>query len=188
MHVTVTGRHFEVTPALRSYLDVRLARMHRYLGNIQSAHVMLSAEKQRHRAEVVLRADGREFAGKDVSEDMWSAVDRVAEKLDRQLRRHKDKRTSARKNAGKPVMNGGSRQGTLRVVRADSIGRGADVHELVAAGDYDIEALSVDDAILKLENGQEAFVVFTSRATDAIHVVYKLPDGNYGVLNLHAST
>jgi putative sigma-54 modulation protein len=187
MHVTVTGRHFEVTPALRSYLDVRLARMERYAGSIHSAHVTLSAEKHRHRAEIALRSHGKEFTGKDVSEDMFSAVDRVAEKLDKQLRRFKDRRTSARKNAGKTVVNGVGRHGTLRVLRADTVGRGPHEHELVMAGEYDIDALTVDDAIVRLENGRDAFVVFASRATDGIHVVYKLPDGNYGVLNLHAA-
>jgi len=187
MHVTVTGRHFEVTPALRSYLDVRLARMHRYLGEIQSAHVMLSMEKHRHRAEVVLRANGKDFTGKDVSADMFSAVDRVAEKLDKQLRRFKDRRTSARKTAGKSAVNGESRQGTLRVVRADSIGRGPDVHELVTAGDYDIETMSIDEAVAALEARRGTFLVFASSATASLHVVYKLPEGDFGILDLHAS-
>ena len=54
--------------------------------------------------------------------------------------------------------------------------------------DIEIEKLSVDDAILKLEKLDEEFMVLANRATDALHVVYKLPDGNYGVLNLEASS
>jgi putative sigma-54 modulation protein len=185
MQVTVTGRHFEVSPALRSYLDERLNRMHRYMGKIQSAHVTLSAEKHRHHAEIVLHLGGRDFTGKEVSEDMQSAVDRVTEKLEKQLLRFKDKRTTARKRAG--GLNGAAKQGTLRVVRADSVGKGLDGLEILEAGDYAIEDLTVDEAIGKLEERGDRFVVFTNRGTDLIHVVYKLPDGNFGVLNLHAA-
>lgn len=189
MQVTVTGRHFDVTPALRAYLDVRLARMHRYLSDIQSAHVMLSSEKHRNRAEVVLHANGKEFTGKDDATDMFSAIDRVAQKLDKQLRRHKDRRTSARKNAGKPAVNGDGQayQGTLRVLRAASVGRGAELHELITAADYDIETMNVDEAVAALDATQREFLVFANRSTSSFHVVYRLPEGDYGVLDLHAS-
>ena len=189
MQVTVTGRHFEVTPALRNYVEVRLDRMHRYMGRIRSAHVALSLEKHRHVAEVDMTCEGRGFIGKEVSEDMFSAIDRVAEKLEKQVRRYKDKRTSERKSPANRTkkLNGAPRIGMLRVLSADSIGRGPHEHEIVAASDYPIEKLSIDEAILKLdEDPEREFMVFTNRATDAIHVVYRLVDGNWGVLNLHA--
>jgi putative sigma-54 modulation protein len=184
MQVTVTGRHFEVTPALRSYLDVRLSRMHRFMGKIQSAHVTLSLEKHRHRAEIVLRTQGREFTSKEVSVDMFAAVDRVTDKLEKQLLRFKDRRTTTRKRGA--GANGASKLGTLRVLRAESVGRGPDAHDLLDAGDYAIEHLTVDEALLRLEESDESFIVFAIRGTELIHIAYKLPDGNYGVLNLHA--
>jgi putative sigma-54 modulation protein len=189
MQVTVTGRHFEVTPALRSYAEARLDRMHRYMGRIHAAHVTLSVEKHRHQAEVVLQSEGREFTSKKVSEDMFSALDQVAEKLERQIRRFKDKRTTVRKSAGRRTAAGDGRTplpAGLRVLRSGSIGKGPHAHEIVSTGEYPIEKLSIDDAILKLEKLDEDFMVFSNRATEAIHVVYKLPDGNYGVLNLEA--
>lgn len=187
MQVTVTGRQFEVTAALRRHLDVRLSRMQRYLERLQGAHVTLSTQKHLYRAEIVLHAAGRDFTSKDTAEDMYSAIDRVTDKLDKQLARFKDKRTSRRKNAGRQNgTNGGAKYGTLRVLRADTVGRGVDAHDVVAAADYPIEGMTVDDAISKLEQNGDAFLVFTNRATELIHVVYRLPDGNYGVVNLHA--
>ena len=106
MQVTVTGRHYEVTPALRSYVDVRLNRLTRYTDKIQTAHVTLSAEKHRHRAEIVLRTDGKELTSKEMSEDMYSALDQVSDKLEKQLRRLKRRRTAARKDAS---VRGGKR-------------------------------------------------------------------------------
>jgi ribosome hibernation promoting factor len=187
MRVSVTGRRYEVTPALRTYLDARIARLERFAGAITSAHVTLSAEKHRHRAEIVLRLGGKEFTGKEVSEDMYSALDRVAEKLERQVRRNKRRRVAARRSGPGVRTNGRPLSGTLRVLRADTVGRGAEIHDVVQAGDYPIESMTVDEAILRLEQAEDGFLVFSNRATDLIHVVYKQADGNYGVLNLHAT-
>ena len=188
MQVTVTGRQFEITPALRRHLDVRLNRMHRYLDRLHGAQVTLSTQKHLYRAEVVLHANGRDFTSKDTAEDMYSAVDRVADKLDKQLARFKDKRTSQRKNAGRQNgADGAPKYGTLRVLRADTVGRGIDAHDVVSAADYPIEGMTVDDAIQKLERSGESFLIFTNRATELIHLVYRLPDGNFGVVNLHSA-
>jgi putative sigma-54 modulation protein len=188
MRVTVTGRHFEVTPAVRSYVDARLGRLHRYTGQITSAKVTLSTEKRRHRAEITLESKGREFTSKDVSEDMFSALDSVTHKLERQLSRYKDKRTTARKSGRRAAKaNGGPQVGTLRVLRGTSVGEGPQEHDVLEAGDYPLEKLTVDEAIMRLEDSDREFLVFTNRATDVVHVVYKLPKGNYGVLNLNTA-
>ncbi len=73
------------------------------------------------------------------------------------------------------------------MLRADTVGDGVDKHDVVRAADYPISSMTVDEAILKLEQADASFVVFANRATDLIHVVYKQGDGNYGVLNLHAT-
>lgn len=190
MQVTVTGRHYEVTTALRSYLDVRLNRLSRYTDEVFKAHVTLSAEKHRHRAEIVVHAEGKDFTSKEVAEDMYVAVDRVADKLEKQLRRLKGKRQAGRK-AGTvrgAAANGHERIGTLRVLRAGTVGHGSQEHEIVEAGDYPIATMTVDEAILGLEEHEREFVVFANRGTDLIHIVYRSVDGNYGVLNLHATT
>jgi putative sigma-54 modulation protein len=168
------------------YLDARMDRLKRYDDSIHTAHVTLSTEKHMHRAEIVLRVDGKDFASKETSEDMYSAVDRVSDKLETQLRRHKDRRKTGRRS-GRGSRDNGHLSGTIRVLRADTVGSGADHHDVVRAADFPILTMTVDEAILKLEQAQESFVVFANRATDLIHVVYKQDDGNYGVLNLHAT-
>jgi putative sigma-54 modulation protein len=190
MQVTVTGRHFDVAPNLRRYVDVRLQRMHRFLDKIDKAHVTLAAEKRGHRAEILLQVNGHDFAVKDTAEDAVSAVDRVADKLEKQLRRYKDKRATARKSGPRreASTNGeAERVGTLRVLRAESVGQGAELHEILRAQDHPIEQLSVDEALARLEDLDEGFLVFSNRGNDHLHIVYRTPDGNFGVLNLHAS-
>lgn len=189
MQVSVTGRHFEVTPALRTYVDARMGRMHRYMVGIQAAHVTLSTEKYRFRAEILLRARGKDFTGKQSAEDMYSALDQVADKLEKQLRRFKGRRAASRRSPASrsAKLNGAPVSGTLRVLRAGTVGRGAQEHEILVAEDFPIEAMTVDEAILRLEAAEESFVVFSNRASDLIHIVFKRGDGNYGVLNLHAT-
>jgi putative sigma-54 modulation protein len=192
MQISVTGRHCEVTSAQRKYLDARLERLHRFADRIQSAQVTLSAEKHRSKAEVVLHLDGRDFRSRDTSEDMYAAIDGVAAKLEKQLRRFKSRRTTARKTAARKTSaaktNGqAALSGTLRVLRAGSVGSGTERHDVLAASDYPLETLTVDEAILRLEQRDEGFVVFSSTASELIHIVYKMQDGNYGVLNLHAT-
>ncbi len=191
MQVTVTGRHFDVTPNLRHYVDVRLQRMHRILANIDKAHVTLEAEKRGHRAEILLRVSGHDFAVKDTAEDAVSAMDRVADKLEKQLRRFKDKRTTARKAGPRRVAadgNGAERLGTLRVLAAESIGQGVELHKILSAQDHPIEQLTVDEALGRLEDLDQGFLVFANRGNDHLHIVYRMTDGNFGVLNLHAGS
>jgi len=187
MQVSVTGRHYEVTPALRTYLDARISRFERYDDSIHSAHVTLSTEKHLHHAELVVRIGGKEFTSKETSEDMYSAVDRVSDKVETQLRRHKGRKTSSRRSTRGTTASNGDLSGTVRVLRAGTVGSGPDQHDVVRAADFPIHTLTVDEAILRLEQAEEKFVVFANRATDLIHVVYKQDDGNYGVLNLHAT-
>ena len=187
MQVTVTGRHFEVRPALRSYLDVRLERLLRYIGKIESAHVMLSSQKHQNRAEIVLHAGGKEFTSKEVSDDMYAAVDGVVDKIEKQLRRFKDRRTTDRKRGIKAATNGNAKLGTLRVLRADTVGNGTLQHDLLEALDYPLIDLTVEEAITQLQKSGDPFVVFLHQTSADLHVVYVRPDGNFGVLNLHAS-
>jgi putative sigma-54 modulation protein len=190
MQVTVTGRHYEVTPALHTYLDARLTRLHRFMDKILSAVVILSTEKHRFRAEVVLHTRGKDFTGKEIADDMYSALDRVTDKLERQVRRFKDRRTTTRRRAGAKAAatsNGTPFAGTLRVLRAGTVGRTPQEHELLHAGDFPIEKMTVDEAILRLEQAEESFVVFANRSSELIHIVFKRDDGHYGVLNLHAT-
>ena len=91
-----------------------------------------------------MTCEGRGFVGKEVSEDMFSAIDRVAEKLEKQVRRYKDKRTSERKSPANRTkkLNGAPRIGMLRVLSADSIGRGPHEHGVVATGGYPVETFN----------------------------------------------
>jgi len=93
MQSTITGRHMEITEALRDYIDTKLKRLDRHHEPPTSAQVILSVEKLDQKAEAILHVSGETIFADAVEQDMYAAIDGLTDKLDRQLRRHKERRT-----------------------------------------------------------------------------------------------
>ena len=91
MNLSVSGHHLEVTDALRSYVRSKLARVTRHFDHVIDAHVILTAQKLRQKAEVTLHVPGRELHCESEEGDLYAAIDTLADKLDRQVLRYKDK-------------------------------------------------------------------------------------------------
>ena len=91
MNISTTARHYDLAPALKDYTEEKVQHLKRYFDHIVNAHVVFSLEKYRHKVEITLHVNGRDFASEEESEDMYVSVDRSIEKLESQLKRHKDK-------------------------------------------------------------------------------------------------
>lgn len=91
MQITVSGHHVEVTPALREYVLSKMQRLQRHFDNITQMDVTLIVEKLVQKAEATIRVTGADIFANAASEDMYAAVDLLADKLDRQLIKHKEK-------------------------------------------------------------------------------------------------
>lgn len=94
MQVTVTSRKMEMTPALKTYAEQKLQKLTKHLERVLDAYVVLSVEKYRHKVEVTINANGFMIRGEEVTEDMYSAIDQVVDKLDAQIKKHKARLTS----------------------------------------------------------------------------------------------
>ncbi len=93
MQISVSGHHVEVTDSLRSYVDTKLDRLERHYDRITDMQVILSVEKQRQKAESTVRISGGEVYADAESDDLYTAIDKLADKLDRQLIKQKEKST-----------------------------------------------------------------------------------------------
>lgn len=93
MHPTITGHHVDVTPALRDRVATKMERLKRHFEHVNDIHVTLSVEKQRHQAEATVNVSGAKLHASSVESDMYAAIDSLADKLDRQIRKHKEKMT-----------------------------------------------------------------------------------------------
>ncbi len=105
MQINLSGHHVEVSPALRDYVTSKLQRLERHVDNVTNAHVVLSIEKLQQKAEATLHISGASVFADAVHQDMYAAIDALTDKLDRQIKRHKEKRTDHHRTNG-----GGKRQ------------------------------------------------------------------------------
>ncbi|CAG4884385.1 ribosome-associated, sigma 54 modulation protein [Georgfuchsia toluolica] len=93
MNINITGHHIEVTPAIRDYATSKLDRVIRHFDHVISVHVILSVEKLLQKAEVTLHVKGKDIHAYDTGADLYASIDAVADKLVRQVVKHKEKVT-----------------------------------------------------------------------------------------------
>ena len=103
MNLSVSGHHLEVTPSLRSYVASKLERVTRHLDHVIDAHVILTVEKLMQKAEVTLHVRGKDLHCESEQEDLYAAIDLLADKLDRQVLRYKDKMSTEKRTSEKRV-------------------------------------------------------------------------------------
>ena len=97
MNLNVSGHHLEVTPAIRTYLKSKLDRIARHFDHVIDAHVILTVEKQRQKAECTLHVRGKDLHCESEEADLYAAIDLLADKLDRQVQRYKEKQSTERR-------------------------------------------------------------------------------------------
>lgn len=91
MQLTITGHHVEVSPALRAYVTEKMQRLVRHFDQVLSVDVILKVDKLDQIAEATVNAGGRTLFANDSAQDMYAAIDGLADKMDRQVRRLKDR-------------------------------------------------------------------------------------------------
>jgi putative sigma-54 modulation protein len=101
MNLNVSGHHLEVTPAIRGYVQGKLERVTRHFDHVIDAHVILSVDKLRQKAEVTLHVRGKDIHCACEEQDLYAAIDLLVDKLDRQVLKHKGKQRDQRSDGDK---------------------------------------------------------------------------------------
>jgi len=96
MQVSVTGRHVEVTQAMKQHVEDKIAKIKRHFDHVTDVHVILTVEKLEQKAEATVQISGAKLFADDVQADMYAAIDNMVDKLDRQIIKHKEKIQSHR--------------------------------------------------------------------------------------------
>ncbi|MCP3868947.1 MAG: ribosome-associated translation inhibitor RaiA [Gammaproteobacteria bacterium] len=99
MQISLTGHHVDITEALRSYVNSKFERLERHFDHVTNVHVILSVEKLRQKAEASLHLNGTDVFAECEEEDMYAAIDGLVDKIDRQVKKHKEKHTNHRSGA-----------------------------------------------------------------------------------------
>ena len=176
MQVSVTFRHVDPSEPLREYATDKVARVaSKYLRNALDAHVILSVSKYRHQAEINIHASHFDISAHEATGDLYSAIDLAVDKVEAQLRKHKDR---INHHKGRQPVGG---EAVVASAEADEQERPVgsavvETHEVPA------KPLSIEDAILQLELKHVEFLVFRDSATEQVSVLYRRRDGNYGLI------
>ena len=169
MQILLTGRNLGITQALRRYAEEKVGRLQKYLEHITSAHIVLSVEKYRQIAEVTLRVRDFTIRGEESTADMYSSIDLVVEKLERQLHTYKGK-----------ILNHASRSGKMFGGKAS--GPEEEAPRVVKTKRFAIKPATIDEAILQMDLLGHSFFVFRNAQTGEVNVLYRRQDGNYGLI------
>ena len=103
MQINITGHHVDVTPALRAYTTEKMQKLARHFDQVNSIHVILNVEKLQQQAEATVNAAGRTLFATQTATDMYASIDGLVDKLDRQVRRYKDRLTNHQHVKHEPV-------------------------------------------------------------------------------------
>jgi len=198
MQVSVTFRHIEATDALRRHAESKVQRIAKYLHRPIDAHVILSVVKRRHVAEIVLNADRTTLNAKEETSDLYSAIDAATDKLEQRARKHTEK---TMKNHHKVPAGEGRRRASasplpapaaantpglrVNVIRADTFTR-RNGPEIIKSTRLPVKPMSVEEAVMQMDLMSNEFLVFRNAATEALSVVYRRKDGNYGLIEPEA--
>jgi len=91
MQIDLSGHHVDITDSLRDYVESKLEKIERHFDNVVDVHVILGVEKLRQKAEATVLLSGSKIYADDTQEDMYAAIDGLVDKLDRQVKKHKEK-------------------------------------------------------------------------------------------------
>ncbi len=96
MQVSITGHHVEVTDSLRAHIEDKFSIIKRHFDNVMDVHIILTVEKLEQKAEATVQISGAKLYADDVQQDMYTAIDNMVDKLDRQILKHKEKNQNHR--------------------------------------------------------------------------------------------
>lgn len=171
MNIIVNGRHLEITPALKNYAEEKVSKFDRYLSDISEAVVTLSIEKKyRHKAEVLLKANGVLIQAEGVTGEIYSSIDEVSDKLERRVKKYKEKLLAYRKGGAKAA------EATAKEPGSRETGR------IIKNKRFELKPMSPDEASMQMELLDKDFYVFVNDKTGAINVIYLRKDGNFGLI------
>ncbi len=94
MQLNLTGHHIEITDSLRDYVNEKMERVERHFDKVTNTHVILTVENVRHKAEATIHMSGNNVFAENTQDDMYAAIDGLIDKLDRQVKKHKEKITN----------------------------------------------------------------------------------------------
>ena len=179
MEITVTFRHTDPIESLKDYAEEKISKIKKYIDVPLEAHIVLSVEKFRHIADVTLNLNGTRIKAVEETDDMYSAIDQVMDKVENQVKKHLGK---IRRHRG----DGAKAEESYLVAALDE-----ELEESVemSQDDFSIEVeemfakpMDTEEAAMQLKLLRQEFLVFRNAKSREINVIYRKGDGNLGLI------
>jgi len=176
MKIEFTGRHVEVTSALKDHVEDHLAKIQDVFGNRPpKAHVIIEVERGRHRSEVIMNWRNEVLTANSTNADMYKSLSQTIDKIEKQARRLKEKVIDRSHKAEKAAV-----VATPPEVLSDE--PPAATQRIIRSNGSAAKPMTPDEAVLELDTSEYPFFVFRNIEGGAINVIYKRSDGNYGLI------
>ncbi len=179
MKYEYTGRHIEVTPALRSHVEEHFERInHLFDDNGRSAHIIIEVEHGgNHRSEIIVKWRDRTLTATTSNSDMYKSLTQTIDKIKKQALRSKDKIIDKHQRVKK----------VSTVIEPAILDAEAplptDSPEIISSESYAVKPMTADEAVLRLNEDENQFLVFRNAdAKERVSIIYKRKDGNYGLI------
>ncbi|MEO7673546.1 MAG: ribosome-associated translation inhibitor RaiA [Pyrinomonadaceae bacterium] len=169
-----TGRHIDVTPALRTHTEEHFGRIdHLFNSNAAKAHIILEVERGRHRAEIIVNWRTDVLTATTTLADMYKSLSQSIDKIEKQALKLKNKVTDKSHRAPRA---------SSIVQKNTEVAPAPDGPQVINATGYEVKPVSVEEAVMLPEEQEEAFLVFRNSESQKISVIYKRSDGNFGLI------
>jgi len=171
MQTSLTFKNLDPSDNLKSYVSGKLDRLDKYLDNPAEANVVLSVEKFRHIAEINITGDRLKLNGKEETNDMYQAIDMELDKLEKQIKKNKQK-IRERRSAGKNRVTDHIEE---EPVSPEEPGE-------IRIQSIEYKPMDVEEAAMQLNLSSDNFIVFTNARTERVNVLYRRKDGDLGLI------
>lgn len=175
MEFEYTGRHVEVTPALRAHVEEHFQKIeHVFNDSTARAHVIIEVEKNRQTGEILLHWRDHTLTATDTNADMYQALARAIQKIEKQALKLKKKIIDRKHNAKRTAIVAPPPDGNVEASPAPA--------RIISAEDYPVKPMTPEEAALRLSDNPDQFIVFRDAETQRLGVLYKRKDGNFGLI------
>ncbi len=179
MKFSIVGRNVEITGAIQDYIEKRLTKLKKYFQRVVDVHVVLFTQKYNQGVEITINASGIAIHGQEITEDLYASVDKVIDKLDAQLRKHKERIKEHHKKEPRPDKDLNL---NISIYEPEEVEEMNPVPKVLHTNRFAIKPMSVDEAVMQMDLINHEFLVFKNSLSEKVNVLYRRNDGNYGLI------
>lgn len=173
MKISVTFRNGEGENWQKTYVEERMQKLKKYLDAPAEAHIIVSVEKFRNTTEINLSSNGWNINAKEEAKDMRIALDRCVDKIEKQLKKQREK---IREHKPKSIRRGQEKSSATDEVEETTANKITETRKVI------LKPMTFDEAIMELEETNDRFIIYRDSSSENVTLIYRRDDGNYTLI------